>query len=177
MITEELKNFTHKVSGDVTKITQAHNTEQENTGKLIENAILQALTKAQSTTLHPLAQILEILELIMHTPYETSWTSAWPTSNHTVAQKPEINMHQIHRHCEEHTPPQTYINQQHPSQIPVNLNQSAIELFRHQNELTHSTQCLQQQTTDVLNNITKSSSLQENLHFINDIPIFKAKDL
>ena len=37
-------------------------------------------------------------------------------------------------------------------------------------------QCLHQQTTDALNNITKSSSLQENVHFINDIPIFKAKD-
>ena len=28
----------------------------------------------------------------------------------------------------------------------------------------------------MLNNIAKSSSLQENLSFINDIPIFKAKD-
>ena len=32
MITEELKNFTYKVSGDITKITQAYNTAQQNTG-------------------------------------------------------------------------------------------------------------------------------------------------
>ena len=51
-----------------------------------------------------------------------------------------------------------------------------MELFRHQTELTHSTQYLHQQTTDALNYIAKSSSLQENEHFINDIPIFKAKD-
>ena len=70
-----------------------------------------------------------------------------------------------------------YINQQHPNQTPFNLNQSVMKRFRHQNELTHSTQCLHQQTTDALNNIAKSCSLQENLHFINDIPIFKAKDL
>ena len=50
MITEELKKIINKVSGDITKVTQAYNTVQENTGKLIENEISQALTKAQSTT-------------------------------------------------------------------------------------------------------------------------------
>ena len=39
----------------------------------------------------------------------------------------------------------------------------------------HSTQQCHKQTTDVLENIAKSSSFQENQHFINDIPIFKAK--
>ena len=38
----------------------------------------------------------------------------------------------------------------------------------------HSTQCLHQQTTDALENI--SSTYQENQHFINDMPIFKAQD-
>ena len=33
-------------------------------------------------------------------------------------------------------------------------------------ELTYSTQLLHQQTTDALNNIAKSSLLQENLDFI-----------
>ena len=68
-----------------------------------------------------------------------------------------------------------YLNQQPPNQT-FNFYQSVIRLFRHQTELTHSTQCLHQQTTYVLNNIAISSSLHENLHFINDIPIFKAKD-
>ena len=54
--------------------------------------------------------------------------------------------------------------------MPFNSNQSVIELVRCQIELKHSTQHLHQQTTDALNNITKSSSLQENLHFIYDIP-------
>ena len=49
-------------------------------------------------------------------------------------------------------------------------------MFRRQTELTHSTQWLHQQTTDVLNNIAKSSSFQENQHFINNIVLFKAKD-
>ena len=51
MMTEELKNFKNEVSGDITKITQAYNGAQENTGKLIENAISQALIKAQSITI------------------------------------------------------------------------------------------------------------------------------
>ena len=50
MITEELKDFTNKVSGDITKIIQAYNTAQENTDKLIENAISQ--TPYKSTKYH-----------------------------------------------------------------------------------------------------------------------------
>ena len=38
MTTQELRHFMAKVSGDITKITQACTTAQENTGKVIENA-------------------------------------------------------------------------------------------------------------------------------------------
>ena len=93
-----------------------------------------------------------------------------------MSQQPDIDTHQNHTPYKVHTPPQTYTSQQHTSQTTTNINESVIKLFRCQTELTHSTQLLYQQTTDVLNNITKSSSLQENLHFINDIPIFKAKN-
>ena len=51
-----------------------------------------------------------------------------------------------------------------------------VELFRCQTKLTHSTQQLHQQTRDALENMAKYSLFQENEHFINDIPIFKAKD-
>ena len=47
-----IKKF-HKVSGDITKITQACTAAQENTGKLIENAISQTLTKPQDITPNP----------------------------------------------------------------------------------------------------------------------------
>ena len=50
-------------------------------------------------------------------------------------------------------------------------------MFRHQTKLTHSSQQLHQKTTDALEYIAKSSSFQEDQNFINDIPIFKAKDL
>ena len=45
IITQELRNVMDKVSCDFTKIMQACTTAQENTGKLIENAISQGLTK------------------------------------------------------------------------------------------------------------------------------------
>ena len=51
-----------------------------------------------------------------------------------------------------------------------------VDLLRCQTELAHSTQCSHQQTTDALHNIATSSALQEDLHFIHDIPTFKAKD-
>ena len=38
------------MSSNITKITQAYTAAQENTGKLIENAISQALTKTQDIT-------------------------------------------------------------------------------------------------------------------------------
>ena len=38
------------MSGDITKITQAYTAAQENMGKLIENTISQALTKAQDVS-------------------------------------------------------------------------------------------------------------------------------
>ena len=40
----------------------------------------------------------------------------------------------------------------------------------------HRTQCLHQQMIDVLENIARSSTFQENQHFRNNIPIFKAND-
>ena len=153
-------------------MTQAYNTAQENTGKLMENAISQALTKAQNTTTPS-----RYFKVNYTNPsYETNWTSAWLTSNLAMLQQPDIETHQTHRPYETHTPPQTYANQQHPHQTTTYFNKSVIKCFRHQTKLTHSTQFLHQQTTDALNNITKSSSLHKTLHFTNDIPIFKTKD-
>ena len=45
----------------------------------------------------------------------------------------------------------------------------------HQTDLAHNTKCLHQQTTDALHNIAKLSALQENVHFMNDVSILKAK--
>ena len=177
MITEELKNFTNKVSSDITKITQVYNTAQEITSKLIENTISQVLTKAQNTTTPSTSVDPRNLGVnYANASCETNWTSVWPTFNLAMSQQPEIDTHQTHRPYKVHTPPQTCTNQQYSNQTPFDFNQSVVELFRHQTELTYSTQCLHQLTTDALNNITKSSSLQENVHFINDIPIFKSKD-
>ena len=50
MITQELRNFTEKLSGDINKITQKCTTTQENTCKLIENEILQGLTKPKKVS-------------------------------------------------------------------------------------------------------------------------------
>ena len=94
-----------------------------------------------------------------------------------MSQQPEVKTHQVYRPYKDYIPlQQTHMNQLYPNQTTLDLNQLVVKCFRHQTELTHSTQCLHQQTTDALNNKTRSSSHQENLHFINDIPIFKAKD-
>ena len=73
------------------------------------------------------------------------------------------------------TSPHAYVNQQPSNHTQFNFNQSVVELFRCKTELTHSTQWLHQQMTDAFENIAKSSSFQENQHFITDIPVYKAK--
>ena len=51
IIAEELKtNLTKQVLSNITEFMQAHNTVQEHTGKLIENAISQALAMTEDTS-------------------------------------------------------------------------------------------------------------------------------
>ena len=167
MIIKELKNLSNKASGDITKITQAYNTSQEKTGKLIENATSQALTKAHSIT----------------TP-TTPIDSRNFGTNYTNPPKKQVGYHLgwhititcysnqklIHIKFTDLTKityfliQTTHTNVQYPNHISLDLNQSVVELFRHQTELTHSTQCLHQQTMDTLNWIARFSSHQENLH-------------
>ena len=59
-----------------------------------------------------------------------------------MSQQPENDIHKTHRPHEAHTPPQMYTNQQYPSQTTLDFNEYSFELFRHQTELTHSTQHL-----------------------------------
>ena len=86
-----------------------------------------------------------------------------------MSQQLENDTYHTQRLYEPHTFPHASINKQPPNQTFFDFNQSILELFRFQTELTHSTQGLCQQTIDALNNIAKSSLLQENQHFINDI--------
>ena len=69
-----------------------------------------------------------------------------------------------------------YVSQQQPNLTPLDLNHSVVRLFQCQIELIHSIQCLHQQMMDALQNIARSSPFKESQHFMNDIPIFKAKD-
>ena len=125
MITKELKKFTDKVSSDITNITQVYSTAQENTGKLVENAIWQALTKAQNTT----TSSRNFRVNYANPSYETNWTSAWLTSNLVMSQQPDIDKHHTHRTNEAYTPPQTYTNQQHHNQTSSDFNEYVIELL------------------------------------------------
>ena len=107
--------------------------------------------------------------------YETKWTSFWQTNNFGIPQQSNNEVYHSQRCYERPTSPYAYVNQQPATQTPFDFNQLIVKLFIHQTKLTHSIQWLNQKTTDALENIAKSS-FQENQHFINDIPIFKAKD-
>ena len=85
IITEELKNSTNKVSSDITKITQAYNTAQENTGQTHRKCNITSTTNAQSTTTPSTPVNTRNCGTNYTNPsYETSWISAWLTSNHAM---------------------------------------------------------------------------------------------
>ena len=102
---------------------------------------------------------------------------SWQTKNFDIPQHSNNEAYHSQRLYEIPVYPHAYVNQQPPNLTPFDFNQSVVKLFRHQTELTHSTLLLCQQTTNTLENIGKSSSFQANQHFIDDIQIFKAKDL
>ena len=178
MITQGLRNFSYKVSGDITKLTRACTAAQGNTSKLIENAILQALTKPKDVTPpNPTIDSRPFSKTCISNFYnETNCTSSSQTNNFSIPQQSLVRC-VIHRDLMKHLHTcHAYVNQQPPNSNSFHINQFVVELFRCQTKVTYSNQWLHQQTTDPLENIAKSSSFQENQYFINDLPIFKVKD-
>ena len=98
----ELKNFTKQVSNIIIKMTQAHNTTQDHTGKLIENAISKALSKTQDTTVSlPTTVNTSTRNITYASPtYDSHQTSSWPPSQPAISHTPHINTHPTYRHKE-----------------------------------------------------------------------------
>ena len=63
-------------------------------------------------------------------------------------------------------PLHAYVSQQQPNLTLFHFNHSVIKFIQWQMELTHSTQHFHQQTMDASQNIARSSTFQENQHFI-----------
>ena len=101
---------------------------------------------------------------------------AWHTTHPNIPHAPCVNTNPAYRHKELQTNTQSNSPKQQIYQTPTDLNLSVLDLLRYQTDLAHNMQPLHQQPRDSLHNIAKSSALQENVHFFNHIPIFKAKD-
>ena len=155
-----MRNFMDKVSSDVTKITQPCTAAQENTGKSIENVVLQVLTKPQHVTLHNPTTDSRTFGTICtsNSSCETNLTSSWPTTYFGMPQQSNNYVYHSQRPYVTPASPHAYVNQQPPNQTTFQFNQLVVELFRCQTKLTCSTQWLHQQITDALENIAKSSS-------------------
>ena len=125
MITQELRNVTDRVSGDINKITQACTAAQENTGKLVENATSQVLTKPQDIMPSNPAIDSRTLEAncASNSSYE-DWTTSWQTNNFGIPQHPSNEAYHSERPYETHVSPHAYVGQHPPnptSLILINL--------------------------------------------------------
>ena len=136
MITQELRNFTGKVSHDITKIMHACTTAHEKTDKLIENAISLALTKPLDV-MPPNPTIDSGNFRISHASnsfYEINWTSSWQTNNFGIPQQSNNDAYHTQRPYETPTSPHAYVNQQPLNPTLFDFNQSAVKLFNTSNQ-------------------------------------------
>ena len=115
MTTQELRMF-FTVSSDITKITQVCTAAQENSGKLIENILSQALTKPQDI-IPPNHTVDSRSSQTSNSSYETNWTSSWPTANFGIPQQSNNVMYHWQRHYETPTSPHACVNQQPPPNL------------------------------------------------------------
>ena len=83
-------------------MTQAHNTMQEHTGKLIENAISKALSKTQDTTTSLPTTINASARNVTYVSltYDSQQTSSWPPTQPAMSFTPHIDPHQTYNHQE-----------------------------------------------------------------------------
>ena len=88
-----------QVYDDITKITQACTTAQENNGKLIENIISQPLTKLQDIKPKPRSSQTS------NSSYEANWTLSWQTTTCNMPQQSNNDMYHLQRPYETHTSP------------------------------------------------------------------------
>ena len=123
MITQELRNLTDKVSGDITKITQACPAAQENTVKLIENMTSLAFTKPQDIT-SPKSTVYSRVNVMSNSSSETNTILCWPTTNYGMPQQLNNDTYHLQRPYETATSPHAYVNQL----LPTNFHLTSINL-------------------------------------------------
>ena len=123
MMAEEMKNFTKQVPNNITKMTQAHNTAQEHTGKLIEIAISKALSKTQDTAASPPTTVnVSARNLTYAGPrFDSHQTSSWPSAQPTISHIPHINTHPTYRCHESQTNIKTENSEQQVHQTLLTL--------------------------------------------------------
>ena len=101
------------MSGDISKIMQACITTVKNTGKLIENAILQALTKPQDIML-PNPAIDSRMFGTNHasnSSYKTNWTMSCQTKIFGIPHNPNTNAYYSQNSYEKTASLHAYVGQ------------------------------------------------------------------
>ena len=116
MIPQKLKNLMDKVSSDITKIMQASTAARVNAGKLIENAILQALSRPQDIMPHnpTLDSRTYGPNFTSNSSYGTNWTSSSQRNKCGIPQQCNKDVYHSQRSYEMPIPPYAYVSQQPP---------------------------------------------------------------
>ena len=104
-LTEELKNFTNFVTSNLSEIPQTCQTTQEQTGKFIENAISQVLTKNQNTTVPTSATLNNNTPNIKYEspPYNLHPTPTQHTDHPNMIHAQNCTMHTAYSYQTPHT--------------------------------------------------------------------------
>ena len=132
-LTVELKIFTKLVSNNLSEMTQVLKTTQEQTGKFIEKALSQALTKTQDTTVPTSATLNTNTPNVTYTslPYNLHQTPTWHVTHPNTAHAANGTTHPAYGYQEVQTPTRANSSEQQIYQANTNLNQSVVALLRY----------------------------------------------
>ena len=105
-----------QMCGNINKITQMCTAAQENTSKLIKNAISEALTKPQDVIPPYLARDSRTFEANQdsNSSYNTNWMTFWQTNNFDIPQHANNEAYHLQKPCETPVPPHACVGQQPP---------------------------------------------------------------
>ena len=134
LLKEEIRNFIKLVLNNISEMTQVHKTAEEQTSKTIENAISQVLTKTHDTTTSTLTTLNASNQNVTYAspPYNVHQTPTWHTTYPNIPHTPHVNTNPTYRHQELHKNTQPDSHEQEIYQAPTDLNQSVVDLIRHQ---------------------------------------------
>ena len=154
IITQELQNVTNKLSGYLYQITWVCTMAQENTNRLIQDAISQALATPLDSTLtggnSPRQPRTFTSNWVSNSSNNTNFPPSWQTDDFGVTQHLNWEAYHLQVLQETATIPHTNVNPHRPNPSPFYFNQSVLNYLDIKQNWNIVPKCFHWQMMDAL---------------------------